>query len=69
MKKNRKTTVPHESGPVPQPLPSRPHDQLPHALTFYLTAGERKAVLRVLSKYKRSRGESLLRALGIDENN
>lgn len=56
----------HES--VPQPEPGCPHDDLPHALTFYLSAGERKAVLQVLRRYKRSRGESLLLALGINEN-
>jgi hypothetical protein len=53
--------------PVPQPEPGCPHDDLPHALTFYLSAGQRKAVLQVLRRYKHSRGESLLRALGIDD--
>jgi hypothetical protein len=55
--------------PVPQPKPGCPHNDLPHALTFYLSAGQRKAVLQVLRHDKRSRGESLLRALGINENN
>lgn len=54
---------------VPQPRPSGPHDELPHALTFYLTAGQRRAVLAVLRRFKRSRAESLLAALKIEEDN
>lgn len=54
---------------VPQPRPSEPRDELPHALTFYLTAGQRRAVLAALRPLKRSRAQSLLVALKIEETN
>jgi hypothetical protein len=50
---------------VPEPSPSGPYDELPHPLTFYLTAGERRAVLEKLGPGKGPRARRLLRALGI----
>lgn len=54
-------------GVVPEPKASVPHDALPHALTFYLTAGQRRAVLAVVRKYHRTRATGLLRALGVEQ--
>lgn len=47
-----------------QPQPSR--DGLPHALTFFLTVGERREVLRALRGRDPDRRTALLRALGVE---
>lgn len=57
-----------EATVVPQPGCPTPHADLPHALTFFLTAGQRRAVLRALAPYKQCRAVALLRALKIDAN-
>ena len=51
------------SVPPPQPAP----DDLPHALTFYLTARERQQVLRTLRRFGRKRAQALLRALRVEK--
>ncbi|MCL4220142.1 MAG: hypothetical protein KJZ65_02110 [Phycisphaerales bacterium] len=43
-------------------------DHLPHALTFFLTAGQRRAVLQTLRAHHARRAEALLRALGIEHD-
>jgi hypothetical protein len=55
-------------GAVPEPKPSGPHGELPHALTFYLTVEQRRAVLAVVRKFHRTRALGLLRALGIESD-
>lgn len=50
--------------------PPPPPDSLPHPLTFFLTAGERRAVLRALRKRHKTRttlarSRALCIALGI----
>lgn len=56
----------------PAPLPGcaapTPVEQLPHALTFFLTAGQRRAVLENLRTHHARRAEALLRALGIEHD-
>lgn len=51
----------------PQPRPPAPGGSLPRALTFFLSAGERGAVLRALRRRSGHgrREEALLEALGI----
>ena len=48
--------------------PARPprFGAMPHALTFYVTADERAAVLRTLRRYGRDRRPALLRALRVE---
>ncbi len=50
------------SVPQPQPAP----DDLPYALTFFLTARERQQVLRTLRRFGRKRAQALLRALRVE---
>ncbi|KAA0215902.1 MAG: hypothetical protein DYG94_07030 [Leptolyngbya sp. PLA3] len=47
--------------------PTRP-EQLPHALTFFLNAGQRQAVLKALQRHHARRVDALLRALGIEQD-
>lgn len=51
---------------VPKPREGGDPDALPHALTFFLSAAERRAVLRALRRFERDRARALLRALGIE---
>lgn len=41
-------------------------DDLPHALTFFLSSDERAAVLRALRRRDKDRSRALLRALRLD---
>lgn len=57
----------------PPPSPARPappepvhRATLPHALTFFLTVAQRRAVLKSLRRLHRSRETALLRALDIE---
>lgn len=52
---------------VPEPGTPVRSDDLPHALTFFLTKAQRRAVLRALGRHGRDRAVALLRALGLDE--
>lgn len=45
-----------------------PKDELPHALTFFLTHGQRRAVLAVLARYRQPRAVALLYALGLEKH-
>lgn len=51
---------------VRRPAPPPRYGSLPHALTFFLTADERSAVLSALRPFAADRAAALLRALGID---
>lgn len=57
----------HRAG-LPAPASPTPEGELPHPLTFFLTAAERRAVLAVLTPHGHRRAAALLRALGIDTN-
>lgn len=54
--------------PLAACAPPTPEDHLPHALTFFLTAGQRRAVLEVLHAHHARRAVGLLRALGIEQD-
>lgn len=51
---------------VPAPAPAGGQGELPHALTFFLTGGQRAAVVRALRRIDRDRVRALLRALGVE---
>jgi len=55
----------HRATQVPAPLPARASASFPYPLTFFLTARQRKAVLRRLSPLGKSRAGALLKALRI----
>ena len=59
-----------EGPPERVPAPARPSAAtLPHALTFVLTASQRRAALRALGRLDRHRERALLRALGLEPGN
>lgn len=43
-----------------------PEHELPHALVFFLSRGQRRAVLRALRELHPTRETALLRLLGVD---
>jgi hypothetical protein len=47
------------------PAPAPPIETLPHPLTFFLSEGERQAVLARLRRCERDRTRALLGVLGI----
>jgi len=49
----------------PKPAPPPNPDDLPHPVTFFLTAGERRRVLRALRTIHADRAAALLKALSI----
>jgi len=49
-----------------EPKPAPDPDALPHPLTFFLSANQRRAVLRELKKRHADRTRALLGALGIE---
>ncbi|MCA9289407.1 MAG: hypothetical protein KDA05_12515 [Phycisphaerales bacterium] len=51
---------------MPAPLEPVNRPVLPHALTFFLTVAQRRAVLKSLRHLHRSRETALLRALDIE---
>jgi len=53
--------------PIP-PAQPKPIEQLPHALTFFLTTDERRRVLAELKRHHRDRRAALLKALRIESN-
>lgn len=55
------------SGGVPPPRPAPDADRLPHALTFFLTAGQRRRVVRALKRHGADRATALVRALGAEQ--
>lgn len=50
---------------IPQPAPPADPLDLPHALTFFLSAKDRSAVLAALSRIDADRPTALLTALGL----
>ncbi|GAB4385437.1 MAG: hypothetical protein Kow0022_11310 [Phycisphaerales bacterium] len=60
--------APGSDAGVPAPAAPTPVGELPHPLTFFLTAAEREAVLAVLARHGDRRAAALLRALGIGTN-
>ena len=50
-------------GGVPKPARAKPRDELPHALTFFLSERDRRRVLRALLKIDGDRAKALLAAL------
>lgn len=54
---------PRSNVPTPRSAPAR--DDLPHALTFFLSAGERERVLRRLRRHGPDRTAALRAALGL----
>lgn len=54
------------SRPVPPPAPAPLAAELPHPLTFFLRADQRRAVLAALRRRNPDRSAALLRALRID---
>ena len=48
-----------------QPKPPPDPDRLEHALTFFVTSAQRRAVLAVLRAHSTDRAAALLTALGI----
>jgi hypothetical protein len=50
---------------IPSPAAPPPRDDLPHALTFFLAAGERERILRRLRRYAPDRALALRIALGL----
>ncbi len=48
-----------------KPMPAPNPDTLPSAVTFFLTAGQRREVVRALRAIDRDRARALLLALGI----
>lgn len=61
-------TSPGHAAPIPSPAPPTDPAALPHALTFFLSADQRAAVLRALRKKSRhpDRTLALLHALNIN---
>ncbi|MEZ6234898.1 MAG: hypothetical protein R3B68_11965 [Phycisphaerales bacterium] len=61
--------TPHSPSPPNPTSPAPPEPihraTLPHALTFFLTVAQRRAVLKSLRRLHRSREAALLRALDI----
>lgn len=55
------TSPPASPAPPPQPA------TMPHALTFFLTAGQRARLCERLRPIARDRSEALVRLLGLDE--
>ncbi len=49
----------------PQPRPAPTPDSLPHALTFFLSAGDRERILKKLRRYAPDRSTALRAALGL----
>lgn len=49
----------------PKPAPPPNPDDLPHPVTFFLKAGERRRVLRALRAIHTDRAAALLKALNI----
>lgn len=50
---------------VPEPSPPPDPERLPSAVTFFLSAGQRRAVLAALRAIDRDRTRALLRVLGV----
>jgi hypothetical protein len=53
--------------PLIGPKDPIPEQELPHALVFFLTREQRRAVLGALKQLHASRAIALLRALGVDQ--
>lgn len=51
-----------------QPKQARAEGALPHALTFFLTSDQRRAVLRTLNAHHRDRAMALLSALRVESD-
>ncbi len=51
---------------APEPKAPPPEPSLPEVLVFFLTRGQRRAVLRTLRELDQSREEALLKALEIE---
>ncbi len=51
----------------PSPVPPPPLATMPHALTFFLTAGQRDRLCNRLQPIAPDRSEALVRLLGLDE--
>jgi hypothetical protein len=51
---------------LPPPREKVDEGALPHALTFFLSAEQRRAVVRKLRRVDRDRARALLRVLGLD---
>jgi hypothetical protein len=50
---------------MPKPCPAPTRDDLPHAITFFVSAGERERILKKLRRYGPDRTAALRAALGL----
>lgn len=65
-KRDRQHHTKRSSNKAPQPQPAPNPDSLPQPLTFFLTVGERRAVLAKLRRRHRDRTTALKKALRIE---